>query len=154
MGHRLPEEVWSGNEVNLFCLKVFGCVSYIYIESNACSKLDAKSRKCYFIGYRDEAFRYRFWDDQNRKIIRSRNVTFNEMALYKNNSSTELEAEKPRFINLDGISKGTAKRRNSEVDKDLETEEGPKVEETVDQHIEQGILTMAVRRSTRISKPP
>jgi hypothetical protein len=81
-------------------LKVFGCVSYAYIEFDARSKLDAKSKKCYFIGYGDKAFRYRFWDDQNRKIIRSRNVTFNEMAVYKDSSNAEsvnaeLEAEKP-----------------------------------------------------------
>jgi hypothetical protein len=62
---------------------------------------------------RDVAFGYRFWDDQNRKIIRSRNVTFNENAVYKNDSSVkpariEVEAKKPEFINLDGISKGAA----------------------------------------------
>ena len=119
LGHRLPEEVWSGKEVNLSHLKVFCCVSYVYIESDARSKLDAKSKKCYFISYGDKALRYRFWDDQNLKIIRSRNVTFNDMALYKNNSSTELKVEKPGFINLDGISKGAAQRRNSKVDKDL-----------------------------------
>jgi hypothetical protein len=76
-----------------------------------------------------------------KKSIRSRNVTFNKMVVCKNNSSTELvstgsEAEKPEFINLDGISKGASQRRNSEVDKDSETEEDPEVEETIDQHIE------------------
>ncbi|RVW73393.1 Retrovirus-related Pol polyprotein from transposon TNT 1-94 [Vitis vinifera] len=34
------------------------------------SKLDAKSKICFFIGYGDEKFGYRFWDEQNRKIIR------------------------------------------------------------------------------------
>ncbi len=78
------------------------------------------------------AFRYRFWPDQNRKIIRSKNVTFNENALYKNDSSAEptsieSEVEKSKFINLDGIPKGVAQRRNSEIKEDLE------VEDTVDQ---------------------
>jgi hypothetical protein len=45
---RIPEEVWSGKEVNLSYLKVFGCVSYVHIDSDARSKLDAKSRKCFF----------------------------------------------------------------------------------------------------------
>jgi hypothetical protein len=70
-------------------LKVFGCFLYVSIESDAHSKLDDKSKKCYFIGCGDEAFRYRFWDDQNRKIVRSRNVTFNEMVVYKDGSNEE-----------------------------------------------------------------
>ena len=48
------------------------------IDSDACSKLDAKSKICIFIGYGVEKFGFQFWDEQNRKIIRSRNVIFNE----------------------------------------------------------------------------
>ena len=59
-------------------LKVFSCISYVHIDSNTCSKLDAKSKICFFIGYGDEKFGYMFWDEQNRKIIKSRNVIFNE----------------------------------------------------------------------------
>ena len=44
MEFRLPEEVWSGKEVRFSHLKVFGCVSYVHIDSDACSKLDAKSK--------------------------------------------------------------------------------------------------------------
>jgi hypothetical protein len=68
---RLPEEAWSGKEVNLSHLKVFGCVSYVLIDSDARSKLDPKSIKCSFIGYGTDEFAYRFWDYQNRKIVRS-----------------------------------------------------------------------------------
>ncbi|RVX14623.1 Retrovirus-related Pol polyprotein from transposon TNT 1-94 [Vitis vinifera] len=78
MEFRLPEEVWSGKEVKFSRLKVFGCVSYVHIDSDARSKLDAKSKICFFIGYGDEKFGCRFWDEQNRKIIRSRNVIFNQ----------------------------------------------------------------------------
>ena len=90
--HRLPEEVWSGKEVSLNNLKVFCCVSYVHIESNDRSKLDAKAKKCFFIGYGDEQFDYRFWDDKNRKIIRSRNVVFHEIALYKDKSGGSKDA--------------------------------------------------------------
>ena len=37
MEFRLPEEVWSGKEVKFSHLKVFGCVSYIHIDFDACS---------------------------------------------------------------------------------------------------------------------
>ena len=59
-------------------LKVFGCVSYVHVDSDACSKLDAKSKICFFIDYGDEKFGYWFWVEQNRKITRSRNMIFNE----------------------------------------------------------------------------
>ncbi|RVW22775.1 Retrovirus-related Pol polyprotein from transposon TNT 1-94 [Vitis vinifera] len=59
MEFRLPEEVWSGKEVKFSHLKVFGCVSYVHIDSDARSKLDAKSKICFFIGYGDEKFGYR-----------------------------------------------------------------------------------------------
>jgi hypothetical protein len=63
LSHRLPEEVGSRKQVNLSHLKVFCCTSYVHDESDTQSKLDAKSRKYFFIGYGDDAFGYRFWDD-------------------------------------------------------------------------------------------
>ena len=74
MEFRLPEEVWSSKEIKFSDLKVFCCVSYVHINSDVHSKLDAKYKICFFIGYGDEKFGYRFWDEQNRKIIRSRNA--------------------------------------------------------------------------------
>ena len=75
---RLLKEVWNDKEVKFSHLKVFGCVSYVHIDFDARSKLDAKFKICFLIGYGDEKLGYRFWDEQNRKIIRSRNVIFNE----------------------------------------------------------------------------
>ena len=45
----------------------------------------------FFIGYGDEKFGYKFWDEQNRKIIRSRNVIFNEQVMYKDRSTIVLD---------------------------------------------------------------
>ncbi|RVX02449.1 Retrovirus-related Pol polyprotein from transposon TNT 1-94 [Vitis vinifera] len=67
MEFRLPEEVWSGKEVKFSHLKVFGCVSYVHIDSDARSKLDAKSKICFFIGYGDEKFGYRCYRDRSKK---------------------------------------------------------------------------------------
>ena len=86
---RLPEEVWSRKEVNLSYLRVFGCVSYVHIDSEATSKLDPKSKKWTFIGYGTDKFGSQFWDDQNQKIIRSQDVVFNEKVMYKNRMGTE-----------------------------------------------------------------
>lgn len=83
LNFEIPEEVWSGKEVKLSFLKVFGCLSYIHVDANARSKLDAKSKRCFFIGYGDTELGYRFWDDRDRKVIRSKDVIFNEDVLYK-----------------------------------------------------------------------
>ena len=112
MEFRLPEEVWSGKEVKFSHLKVFCCVSYVHIDSDARSKLDAKSKICFFIGYGDEKFSYRFWDEQNRKIIKNRNVIFNEQVMYKDRSTvvldvTEIDQKKFQFVNLDELTKST-----------------------------------------------
>ena len=49
MEFRIPEEVWSDKEVKFSHLKVFCCVSYVHINFDACSKLDAKSKICFLL---------------------------------------------------------------------------------------------------------
>ena len=66
----------------------------------------------FFIGYGDEKFSYRFWDEQNRKIIKSRNVIFNEQVMYKDKSIVvpdviEIDQKKYEFVNLDELTKST-----------------------------------------------
>ena len=51
LNYQFPEEVWSGKEVKLSHLRIFGCVSYLLTYSNSRDKLDLKERKRYFIGY-------------------------------------------------------------------------------------------------------
>ena len=102
---RLPEEVWSRKEVNLSYLRVFDCVLYVHINSKARSKLDPKSRKCTFIGYSTDEFGYQFWYDRNRKIIRSKDVVFNENVMYKDrmgtdSSNIESQVQKTMYIEL------------------------------------------------------
>ena len=47
MEFRLPEEVWSSKAVKFSYLKVFGCVSYVHVDSDARSKFGAKSKICF-----------------------------------------------------------------------------------------------------------
>ena len=122
MEFKLPEKVWRGKEVKFSHLKVFGSVFYVNIDSDARSKLDAKSKICFFIGYSDEKFGYRFWDEQNKKIIRSRNVIFNKQAMYKDRSIvvsdvTEIDQKKYEFVNLNELTESIVQKRG-EKDKE------------------------------------
>ena len=53
------------------------------IDSKNRTNLEAKSKKCVFVGYGINEFGYRLWDFENHKIVRSQNVIFNEKVLYK-----------------------------------------------------------------------
>ena len=142
LNFRIPEEVWTGKEVNLSHLKVFGCISYVHIDSEARSKLDAKSRKCIFVGYGTDEFGYRFWDEENRKIIRSKNVIFNEKMTYKNKEAADSDkAETSDVIDVDDIAKSIV--QGDIIDKEnTEPQEEPCTPATI------------VRRSSRTIRPP
>nr|KYP76515.1 Retrovirus-related Pol polyprotein from transposon TNT 1-94 [Cajanus cajan] len=75
IGFKIPEEEWQSKDVSLSHLKVFG-----FRDADR-EKLDPQARKCIVIGYGENDMGYRFWNDQNRKIIRSKDVTFNENAM-------------------------------------------------------------------------
>ena len=55
----------------------------MYLDKDDRTKLEAKSKKCTFIGHEVDDFGYRLWDLKNRKIIRNRDVVFNEKVIYK-----------------------------------------------------------------------
>ncbi|KAL5824951.1 hypothetical protein ACOSQ3_021014 [Xanthoceras sorbifolium] len=134
----IPEEVWSGKEVNISHLRVFGCISYVHIDSVERSKLDTKSNKCVFVGYGGDEFGYRFWDYENRKIIRSRDVIFNENLMYKDrsiaeSSSSTTEAETKEFAEFEEISGSDVQISPETVQEELDAPE--------------------LRRSSRVPKP-
>ena len=109
--------------------------------------LDAKSKICFFIGYGDEKFGYQFWDEQNRKIIRSRNVIFNKQVMYKDRSTivldvTEIDQKKFEFVNLDELIESTIQKRGEE-DK-----------ENVNSQADLSTPVAEVRRSSRNIRPP
>ncbi|GJX06269.1 putative RNA-directed DNA polymerase [Tanacetum coccineum] len=82
LNERAKKEEWQGKEVSLAHLRGFGCDSYVKVKDVARDKLDAKSVKCTFVGYGSDEMGYRFWDSKSYKVVRSRDVTFNEDSLY------------------------------------------------------------------------
>ena len=137
LNYKLPEEEWTGKTVSLSHLKVFGCVSYVHVNAKKKDKLDAKSRKCFFIRYGTDKFGYKFWSEQDKKIIKSKNVIFNERNLYKDkdvsDSTGELVKENEQ-VELEEITKEDIFKRTKE-------DPEPKPD------------TPQPRRSMRISRP-
>ena len=87
-------------------------------------------RKCYFIGYGSDMYGYRFWDDQNKKVIRSRNVTFNENLFYKDKFYAESTcagklSEISKKTTLEEISESDVANRNQSTSVEVESEPKP-----------------------------
>lgn len=80
---KLPEEEWTGKEISLAHVKVFGCTAYALLKPDERSKLDPKSKVCSLIGYDGDSFGYKLWDHVGKEVIRSKDVVFNENVLYK-----------------------------------------------------------------------
>ena len=79
----IPEEAWTCKKVNYLFLRIFGCETFVHIDKDNKTKLEEKSKKCTFIGYKINDFGYRLYDYENHKIISSRDVVFNEKVMYK-----------------------------------------------------------------------
>ncbi|KAK3023141.1 hypothetical protein RJ639_043980 [Escallonia herrerae] len=141
----IPEEEWLGKPVNYSFLKVFGCIAYAHIDKEERKKLDSKSQKCVFIGYGGDEYGYRLWDYEHNKIIRSRDVIFDESRLYKHRLQEHgIEKENKEYMELDEPEDGQVPRI-----------ENPAVlDETTDTEIRAGDQqqmpeTLNLRRSSR-----
>lgn len=119
------EEEWIGKKVDLSYLKVFGCEAFVHIDKENRKKLDAKSMRCTFIGYGSDDFGFRLWNLETNKVIRSRDVVFNEKVMY---------CDQLRKLNQTGQSNGEldevtvqnelADKRNNHLQENIETDIG------------------------------
>jgi transposase InsO family protein len=63
-----PHQKWYGLKPNVSHLRIFGSIAFIHIPKADRRKLDAKSQKCFFVGYYLTQKAYRFWDPICRRI--------------------------------------------------------------------------------------
>nr|ABW74566.1 integrase [Boechera divaricarpa] len=80
--NRTPYEAWCGRKPGVSHLRVFGSVCYSLIDAHNRKKLDEKSEKCIFLGYCSQSKGYRLYNPVSGKIVESRNVTFDEEAVW------------------------------------------------------------------------
>ncbi|KAL0318118.1 UNVERIFIED_CONTAM: putative transposon Ty5-1 protein [Sesamum calycinum] len=55
---KVPEFVWSGKNIDLSSLRVFGCSAFVFQNND---KLEPRAQKCVFIGYPEGVKGYRLW---------------------------------------------------------------------------------------------
>ncbi|KAK4327560.1 hypothetical protein Pmani_001967 [Petrolisthes manimaculis] len=75
---KTPCQALMGKKPTVHHLRVFGCVCYAHVPKDERRKLDPKSVKCIFLGYGSEVKGYRLFDLEKKRILNSRDVTFDE----------------------------------------------------------------------------
>ncbi|KAG8475436.1 hypothetical protein CXB51_032203 [Gossypium anomalum] len=111
---KTPEEVWSGNPANYFDLKIFGCPAYAQVDNG---KLEPRSIKCVFLGYKAGVKGYKLWCPENRKVMISRDVVFYETAMLpnlslKDSSNKENQKQVEHHINTESTPQASTKIEN------------------------------------------
>ena len=98
MEDKTPQEVWIGKKPSLSHLRVFGCVAYVHVPKEKRTKLDIKSEKCIFIGYKDGLKGYKLWNPVTWKVVYSRDVVFREV---KDVIKHEVQPKEPEKIEFE-----------------------------------------------------
>ena len=75
---KTPQEIWSGSPATYSDLKIFGCPAYAHVDNG---KLEPRSMKCIFLGYKYSVKGYKLWCPETKKLVISRDVIFYETSM-------------------------------------------------------------------------
>lgn len=80
--NKTPYEVWIGDRPELGYLRIIGCDAWRQISKETPSQKKFRDRavKCQLLGYTGTN-QYRLWNPSSKKVIVSRDVTFDESKL-------------------------------------------------------------------------
>jgi hypothetical protein len=91
-----PHELMFDEKPSVKHLKVFGCTCFVHVPDEKRTKLDAKARKCVFIGYDQRKKGWKCMDPTTHKFIVSRDVVFDEASsLYGDGGSQAVVSNLP-----------------------------------------------------------
>ncbi|GJS04091.1 putative RNA-directed DNA polymerase [Tanacetum coccineum] len=87
-----PFETWKGKRTSLGHIKIWGCE--IFVRREAQDKLEARSKKCLFIGYPKESFGYLFYKPKDNVVFVARRGVFLEREMIsKEDSGSKIDLE-------------------------------------------------------------
>ena len=64
-------------------MRIFECLAYVNILSEDRLKLDPKSKKCIFLGFKKGVKGYKLWDPVVQKVVINRDVVIDEKSMTK-----------------------------------------------------------------------
>jgi hypothetical protein len=78
----IPFKIGTGKDADYTRFRVFGCSAYVHVDKSNRGKLDDAAWKGVFVGYAvDNSPSWLVYNPRTRRVIRSRNVVFDEQAV-------------------------------------------------------------------------
>ncbi|CAL9024714.1 unnamed protein product [Prunus brigantina] len=87
--------------------RIFGCVAFVHLHKNQCSKLDPYVLRCVFVGYSTHQKGYCYYHPPTRHTYVTLDVTFLESKLFFHDPSSnsmlqgEIRSEEHNWSNLE-----------------------------------------------------
>lgn len=119
----VPDRVWNGKDVSYRHLRVFGCKAFVHIPKDERSKLDVKTKPCVFLGYGQDEFGYQLYDPVQKKLVRSRDVVFEEDQTLKDVEKAEKEVVPQYSDNLIDLDLVPPKHVEPQPEDDVQNDE-------------------------------
>ncbi|CAL2225182.1 unnamed protein product [Prunus armeniaca] len=113
---KTPFEAYSGRRPGVKHLRVFGSLCYAHVPTQQWQKLDLASTRCIFLGYGSCEKGYRLYNIASGKMIISKNVILNEVAVWDWNARKECDISIP-------LNETLTKREEEPSDSSLSQEE-------------------------------
>jgi hypothetical protein len=73
-----PDQKYTRCILRIDHLRIFGSLCFLHIPKESRSKLESKTKRCYFLGYDEQSKAYRIFDLAAKRIHISRDIVFDE----------------------------------------------------------------------------
>ncbi|KAG8503716.1 hypothetical protein CXB51_001714 [Gossypium anomalum] len=116
--------------------EIFGCPAYAHVDNG---KLEPRSIKCVFLGYKAGVTVYKLWCPENRKVVISRDVVFDETVMLPNLS----------------LKDSFNKENQKQVEHQINTESTPQANTKIENRVTSSVqYSIAKNRTRKEIKPP
>ena len=103
-GFKTPYELWHGVPPSCDHLRVFGCLAYVHIgRERRSGKFSDTAKRGVFVGYQEGHHNYRVWLPNEKHVVYSHDVLFNETC-FPLNGSHSLFTESAKTDSLTDLS--------------------------------------------------
>ncbi|GJT38372.1 putative RNA-directed DNA polymerase [Tanacetum coccineum] len=127
--------MWKGKRPSLGHIKILGCE--VFVRREAQDKLEARSKKCLFVGYPKESFGYLFYKPKDNVVFVARRGVFLEREMIsKEDSGSKIDLEEIQ----ESVDEESIVNTNSQQEEVTPAEPND--------------VSLPIRRTSRVSKPP